>query len=163
MIKIIANKAGGANGNEHSDVINEDLIERLKECDECGEYTKPLVNQITFLHDYRQMIVFWQNTVRLISYEDNCSHPGGRTVPVCEHKLPVYHDFTFHKVAMDKYALTQRQLGAAGTKNHYSKLMISSDEDEPDDDFIDMRASDQSRQKYESSIKTTNTFSSNTK
>ena len=59
MIKIIANKAGGANGNEHSDVINEDLIERLKECDECGEYTKPLVNQITFLHDSRQMIVFW--------------------------------------------------------------------------------------------------------
>ena len=50
------------------------------------------------------MIVFWQNTVRFISYEGNCDHPGGQTLPVCERKLPIHHNFTFHKVAVDAYA-----------------------------------------------------------
>ena len=139
----------GSNPNEHSDVVNEDLIDRLRECEVCGEYTRPLVNQITFLHDYRQMIVYWQNTVRLISYEDDLGHPGGQS------NLPIHHDFTFHKVAMDKYALTQRQK----EEGSHNLQLLSSDEDEPDDDLISREESGNQSRRYQSSM-TANSYSS---
>ena len=55
--------------HDESEASEDELIQRLKECDSCGALSKPLLNQVTFLHDFRQMIVYWQNTVRLICYE----------------------------------------------------------------------------------------------
>ena len=101
------------------------------------------------------MIVYWQNTVRLIGYEDSFSHSGGRNVPPGHRKLPVYHDFTFHKVAMDKFALTQRRKG--GFKN---SQLLTSDEDEPDDDILNRDQSGPQRARYPSSMNS-NSFSTN--
>ena len=39
--------------DEREDVSDEELIDRLKECDVCGNLSKPLLNQVTFLHDFR--------------------------------------------------------------------------------------------------------------
>lgn len=107
----------------------------MRECDTCGALSKPLVDQVIFLHDFRQMLVYWQNTVRLICYEasgtslsgDYWSGVGGRNGPQGfsgirggggsydmtvlnaaeneQRKLPIDHDFSFHKVTMESYAL----------------------------------------------------------
>ena len=66
----------------------------------------------------------------MVCYEGNCEHPGGLPVPICERELPVYHDFSFNKVAVEGYALNNR---------HYRSnqlQLLSSDEDDPDDDDI---------------------------
>ena len=78
------------------------------------------------------MLVYWQNTVRLICYEasgtslsgDYWAAGGGRNAPQGfsgirgggdmtalnaaeyeQRKLPIDHDFSFHKVTMENYAL----------------------------------------------------------
>ena len=65
-----------------------------------------MVDQVLFLYDYRQILVTWRDTVQLICYEGDCEHvQGGRHVPDCERTLPLNHDFSFHKVAMEGYGL----------------------------------------------------------
>jgi len=86
----------------------------MQDCDACEVgLSKPLFNQVIFLHNFRQLLVYWQNTVQLICYES--SESGGDSwrdlsggTPARERKLPLHHNFNFHKVAMDSYALNWR-------------------------------------------------------
>ena len=70
------------------------------------------------------MLVYWQNTVQLICYESSdptaalgsgssssafIRGSGGAQVAATQRTLPVDHNFSFHKVAMDSYALNWRQ------------------------------------------------------
>ena len=99
----------------------EDLFERMNDCDFCSSMTKPLQNQVTFLHDYRQAIVYWRNTVQLISFEG-----------LPDSDQPLYHEFSFHTVAMESYGLDLRKKeGGIGSTG-----MISSDEGDEDPDDI---------------------------
>ena len=82
------------------------------------------------MHDFRQILIYWQNTVQVVCYEGNRENPGGLPVPIRERQLPVYHDFSFNKVAVEGFALSNR---------HYRSnqlQLLSSDEDDPDDDDI---------------------------
>ena len=46
--------------DEHREVMHEDLFERMRDCDLCKlGLSKPLMNQATFLHDFRQLLVYW--------------------------------------------------------------------------------------------------------
>jgi len=56
--------------NEYREVVNEDLAERLMDCGKCDFIiSKPMQSQVLILHEYRQILVHWQNTVQLICYE----------------------------------------------------------------------------------------------
>ena len=47
--------AGGYQTDQHlrAEVAEEDLLERMQECDSCGALSKPLLNRVIFLHDFR--------------------------------------------------------------------------------------------------------------
>lgn len=51
----------------------------MKDCDVCKlGMSKPLLNQVIFLTNFRQILVYWQNTVQLICYEsDSMAAFGG--------------------------------------------------------------------------------------
>ena len=108
------------------------------------------------------MLVYWQNTVRLICYEasgtgwvdDGAGRSSGfgyggegfsnnmaaGSSSEKQRKLPIDHDFKFHKVIMESYALKyglqrhrrrDRGKGALnGQPQHHPLLLYSSGDDE---------------------------------
>ena len=63
--------------NEYREVVNEDLAERLMDCGKCDFIiSKPMQSQVLILHEYRQILVHWQNTVQLICYESERTGGG---------------------------------------------------------------------------------------
>ena len=117
----------------------------MKDCDVCKlGMSKPLVNQVIFLTNFRQMLVFWQNTVQLICYEsDSTTASGGGGIDTwrgsqgakssqVQQKLPVDHNFSFHKVAMDSYAVNWRQ---AQRSDHQHMLPAGDSDFGEEDDY----------------------------
>jgi hypothetical protein len=104
---------------------------------------------VTVVHNFRQMIVVYQNKVQVVNYESgmhaskaanhfnpsqfsSCSFSGNESGPVLQnaHTLPLDHDFSFQKVKKEAQHLLDQEVrrldgkpGIAASLNflHWSK------------------------------------------
>lgn len=109
----------------------------------------PQKDGVLVLHSIRQMVMVYQNKIQFVCYEEGFSDGQfkGETSGDVSSKLPLAHDFTFHKVTGETQALKWHGVSGGGggpgiiRRVHETNQLQFSSSDEDDENFFNSNQS----------------------